>query len=202
MPGTGRPIPVLHVHPTRYCYRGDADPSRPGGITEIYRDLARDDDRTRQVTADVIAALSGGRNCLILTNWTSHLERIAALLRDAGHDPVVLRGGRGVKSRAAAQARLDRDPDGTPLLVAGTGPYVGEGFDCPSLDTLFLDAPRSHPRASSSSMSAVSCARIRARPPPKYTTITTSTPVSSPPLSPDAHPATSASGSPTRAASP
>ena len=141
MPGTGRPIPVLHVHPTRYCYRGDADPSRPGGITEIYRDLARDDDRTRQVTADVIAALSGGRNCLILTNWTSHLERIAALLRDAGDDPVVLRGGMGVKSRTAAQARLDRALDGTPLLVAGTGPYVGEGFDCPPLDTLFLAAP-------------------------------------------------------------
>ncbi len=27
------------------------------------------------------------------------------------------------------------------MLVVATGPYVGEGFDCPALDTLFLAAP-------------------------------------------------------------
>jgi superfamily II DNA or RNA helicase len=27
------------------------------------------------------------------------------------------------------------------LLVVATGPYIGEGFDCPALDALFLAAP-------------------------------------------------------------
>jgi superfamily II DNA/RNA helicase len=141
LPGTGRPVPVLHVHPTAYRYDGDADPSRPGGMTTIYRHLAADERRTRQVIADVIAALSKDRNCLVLTNRTGHLDRLAGLLRETGHDPVILRGGMGAKSRAAAPARLQPQPGGPPLLAVATGAYAGEGFDCPALDTLFLAAP-------------------------------------------------------------
>ena len=110
-------------------------------LTAIYRHLAADEQRTRQVIADVLTALSKDRNCLVLTNRTSHLERLADLLRDAGHDPVILRGGMGAKSRMAALARLQPHPGGPPLLVVATGPYAGEGFDCPALDTVFLAAP-------------------------------------------------------------
>jgi superfamily II DNA or RNA helicase len=97
--------------------------------------------RTRQVIADVLAALRKDRNCLVLTNRVSHLEKFVGLLREAGHDPVILRGGMGAKSRAAALVRLQPQPGGPPLLVVATAPYAGEGFDCPSLDTLFLAAP-------------------------------------------------------------
>jgi len=109
---SSRPAPVLYVHPTAYRYDGDADPSRPGGMTTIYRHLAADEQRARQVIADVLAALSKDRNCLILTSRTSHLEKFAGLLREAGHDPVILRGGMGAKSRAAALARLQPQPGG------------------------------------------------------------------------------------------
>jgi superfamily II DNA or RNA helicase len=144
LPGTapgGRPAPVLRLHPTRYCYTGDASPSTPGGMTVIYKDLIADEQRTGQVIADVAAALSQGRNCLILTNWTTHLEKLTDALRAMGHDPVVLRGGMGAKARAAALDRLQAQPGGPPLLAVATGPYAGEGFDCPALDTLFLAAP-------------------------------------------------------------
>src|ERR1700728_585841 len=66
--GTGRPAPVLYVHPTAYRYDRDADPSRPGGMSAIYRHLAADDQRTRQVISDVLTALGKDRNCLVLTN--------------------------------------------------------------------------------------------------------------------------------------
>jgi superfamily II DNA or RNA helicase len=47
----------------------------------------------------------------------------------------------GAKARTAALARLDPTRSDAPLLVVATGPYIGEGFDCPVLDTLFLTAP-------------------------------------------------------------
>src|SRR5690348_2782985 len=110
-------------------------------MTTIYRHLAADEQRRRQVIGDVLGALSKDRNCLVLTNRTSDLEKLGGLLREAGHDPVILRGGMGAKSRAAALARLQPQPGGPPLLAVATGPYAGEGFDCPALDTLFLAAP-------------------------------------------------------------
>ena len=135
------PDPVLHVHRTNYRYDGDADPQSPGGMAAIYRDLVADADRLRQVVGDVLEARERGRHCLVLTQWTSHLERLAADLADGGHTPVVLRGGMGVKERAAALEHLNQVEGEAPRLVVATGPFVGEGFDCPALDTLFLAAP-------------------------------------------------------------
>ena len=136
-----RPKPVLHVHPTAYRYTGDADPSAPGGISAIYRDLATNQARNRQIIDDVIDAHTRGRHCLVLTQWVEHLRVLDALLREHGLDPVVLRGGAGAKARAAALARLDPATADSPLLAVATGSYIGEGFDCPALDTLFLTAP-------------------------------------------------------------
>jgi superfamily II DNA or RNA helicase len=135
----GAPERSLTVHLTEFVYRGEADPSAPGGIAAVYRDLVADEARNQQVLIDVLAALARGRNCLVLTQWTAHVAVLADLLRAAGHDPVVLRGGAGAGQRRDALERLR--PDDGPLLVVATGPYIGEGFDCPALDTLFLVAP-------------------------------------------------------------
>jgi hypothetical protein len=135
LPGTtpaGRPAHVLRLHPTSYRYTGPANPSEPGGISAIYKDLIANEQRTRQITADVAAALSQGRNCLVLTNWTAHLDKLTEALRTTGHDPVILRGGMGAKERAAALARLQPQPGSSPPLAVATGPYAGEGFDCPA----------------------------------------------------------------------
>ena len=135
------PEPKLAVHTTEFAYAGTADPSDPGGIAAIYRDLVADESRNEQIVADVDAALERGRHCLVLTQWTGHVDRLAAALETRGHQPVVLKGGMNAKARTAALARLQATPDEPPLLVVATGPYVGEGFDCPVLDTLFLAAP-------------------------------------------------------------
>jgi superfamily II DNA or RNA helicase len=110
-------------------------------MAAIYRDLVADDARTTQVVDDVAAALKLGRHCLVLTQWTAHVERFAEEFQQRALDPVVLRGGMSATLRRDALARLHTPTEGSPLLVVATGPFVGEGFDCPILDTLFLAAP-------------------------------------------------------------
>jgi hypothetical protein len=63
----GSPDRVLTVHLTAFVYCGDADPSAPGGIAAIYRDLVADERRNQQLVADVVAALDRGRHCMLLT---------------------------------------------------------------------------------------------------------------------------------------
>jgi superfamily II DNA or RNA helicase len=138
---TQRPTPVLHLHDTAYRYLGDAEPTKPGGMAAIYRDLVADDARLTQIVDDVIAALEHGRHCLVLTQWTTHVERFADQFRQRSLDPVVLRGGMNTTARRDALARLHTPGGKIPLLAIATGPFVGEGFDCPVLDTLFLAAP-------------------------------------------------------------
>ena len=52
----------------------------------------------------------------------------------------VLRGGMSATERRAAEAAL-RVPGDQERLVLATGRYIGEGFDDPRLDTLFLTLP-------------------------------------------------------------
>ena len=167
-------------------------------MAAIYRDLVADDTRTAQVVTDVLAALARGRHCLVLTQWTAHLDRLADPLRAHGHDPVVLRGGMGAKARAAALARLEPQPDGRRCSSSPPAPTSARASTA-RRSTPSSSPHRSPSKADSSSTPAGSCARTRARPPPRSTTTTTSPPASSPPRWPNALPATSASASPTPA---
>jgi superfamily II DNA or RNA helicase len=136
------PQPVLYVHPTQFRYTGQADPSAPGGMAEIYRALIAHEARLEQIIADVLSAHAEGANILVLTTWIDHLNVIAERLRNAGKDVVVLSGQIKARQRRGISERLaNHTADDGPLLIVGTGSFIGEGFDCPALDTLFLASP-------------------------------------------------------------
>src|SRR5207237_10175858 len=52
-----------------------------------------------------------------------------------------LDGGATKKAREATLESIQTRPREEELLVIATGQYLGEGFDCPQLDTLFLAFP-------------------------------------------------------------
>jgi superfamily II DNA or RNA helicase len=136
------PHPVLHLHPTRFRYTGQADPSAPGGMAEIYRALIADEARLEQILTDVLSAHSDGANILVLTTWIDHLNALAERLRAAGKSVIVLSGQMKARQRREISEQLaNHTTDAAPLLLVGTSSFIGEGFDCPALDTLFLAAP-------------------------------------------------------------
>jgi superfamily II DNA or RNA helicase len=136
-----RPRPVLVVHPTSFQLAEPIDFFVPGAIAGLHTALAEDEARNQQILADVMESLARGRHCLVLAQRTGHVDHLAAALTERGLNPVVLKGGMGAKQRAAANERLIPSESGPPLLVVATGHFVGEGFDCPPLDTLFLAGP-------------------------------------------------------------
>jgi superfamily II DNA or RNA helicase len=124
----------LIVHETRHRTTEDGQ-----HIQTILRGIVEDTGRTMAICDDIAAAAAGGRNSLVLTRWTEHLGDIVANLAERGLDPLVLHGGLGKKARKAVTDRLAEIDAG--ILLVATASLLGEGFDCPPLDTLFLAFP-------------------------------------------------------------
>jgi superfamily II DNA or RNA helicase len=129
------PRRLLYVHETEFRHDEVAD------LAAVHAALAADKARNAQIVDDVETALHRGRNCLVLTRRIAHLEFLTALLAQRGHNALVLQGGMSVTERRAAVTSVAEAKAGDGLLVIGTTPFIGEGFDAPALDTLFLAGP-------------------------------------------------------------
>ncbi|MHB8463526.1 MAG: TOTE conflict system archaeo-eukaryotic primase domain-containing protein [Acidimicrobiales bacterium] len=111
-------------------------------IQTTFRGLVEDEKRTAAICDDIAGASRARRNCLVLTRWTEHLNAITETLAARGVEALVLHGQMGKKARAAVIERLAAPPaDDAGLVLAATASLLGEGFDCPPLDTLFLAFP-------------------------------------------------------------
>jgi superfamily II DNA or RNA helicase len=139
----GGPQRLLTVHETRFT-TGALDLSAPGAFAAVHQALAVDETRNTAIADDVVAALKRGRNCLVLTRRVAHVEALAATLAARGHQAILLQGAMTKTDRRTAVSRLADAKIGDGVLVIGTTPFIGEGFDAPALDTLFLAGPISY----------------------------------------------------------
>ena len=105
-------------------------------IAEVYRWLAENPKRNNRIIDDVAATLKEGSHPLVLTERREHAEHLSLLLTERGFQAVVLRGAMRAKERLEANEQLAEAQ-----VIVATGKYVGEGFDLPRLDTLFLALP-------------------------------------------------------------
>ncbi len=109
-------------------------------IQETFRGVVADVSRTRLICDDISVSVNEGRNSLVLTRWTEHLYAIVEDLATRGITAHVLQGGMSKKARRAVVDRLAQ-PGLVGTVLVATASFLGEGFDCPALDTVFLAFP-------------------------------------------------------------
>jgi len=100
-------------------------------------EIRLDESRNRMIVEDVLSALEAKEHPLVLTERVEHLSVLAEAFLKRGVSVVQLRGG--LSSRELDTALKGRDVE--KRVVVATGKFVGEGFDDPKLDALFLTMP-------------------------------------------------------------
>ena len=110
-------------------------------ITAMYQSLSEDTVRNDLIVKDICKAVDSGRTPIILTNRTSHVTLLAEKLKTTIPNVITLTGSDRTKDKREALQRLQTISPSEPLVIVATGKYVGEGFDYPRLDTLFLALP-------------------------------------------------------------
>lgn len=130
----------VFVRPTGFRQLGASQPDMRLEFHELYEELLHDERRNQMICADVLGTLREGRSPLVLTERVEHAETLATLLSPVA-DLIVLHGGQSKKDLKAALARISENPADAQRIILATGKLVGEGFDEPRLDTLFLALP-------------------------------------------------------------
>jgi superfamily II DNA or RNA helicase len=110
-------------------------------IQELFQHVAEDSHRTKSIVDKVKELYKQGRNILVLTERTDHLESIKEDLSSSIDTFYFLHGRMSKKQRATVINELDELPADAPRVLLATGKLVGEGFDHPPLDTLVLAMP-------------------------------------------------------------
>ena len=138
----------LMIRQTGFAFPEGEDTS----IQEVFAALVQNQERTARICDDILEALENGGRCLVLSERKEHCRAIAGRLVREGKVPFVLDGGLRKRARDAILDAIRSkvrergepktgEPPATDLLVIATGQYLGEGFDCPQIDTLFLAFP-------------------------------------------------------------
>jgi len=110
-------------------------------IGGIYTEISTSEIRNKLIIDDVVESVKEGRNPLILTERTAHVKVLADALKALLPNVITLTGSMSAKERKTAMEMLAATPAGNSIVLVATGKLVGEGFDEPRLDTLFLAMP-------------------------------------------------------------
>ena len=110
-------------------------------ITEIYKHICESNYRNELIVADIVHAIDTGRNPLVLTERTSHIDQLVNLMSEKDFEVIVLSGNLKTSERKESIRKIRALREEDRFVIVATGKLIGEGFDEARLDTLFMAMP-------------------------------------------------------------
>ena len=112
----------------------------------VWQKLVEDSERNMLLVSDIAHAIRSKRIALVLSDRKDHLtllrERVSRGFENESSCLTVLEGSLSARQRTAAiEEFLAAIKEGCPACLFATSSLLGEGFDLPILDTLFLAMP-------------------------------------------------------------
>ena len=129
------------VRPTGFRAPGLPEGDARMEFHQLYEALIQDTGRNGMICDDVIGAVRAGRFPLVITERIEHLDMLEERFSGKVQHLITLKGGMGKKQIKSAMNALAEVPENESRVLLATGGYIGEGFDEPRLDTLFLTLP-------------------------------------------------------------
>ena len=110
-------------------------------INEYYKIIVENENRNKLLADDIKRCVEAGRTPIVLTKFTEHAKSIYKLVENYADRLFLLIGEKSAKSLKDARIQMEQVDKNQSLIVVANGQLVGEGFDFPRLDTLFMADP-------------------------------------------------------------
>lgn len=108
---------------------------------EAYAIIHNNDVRDEQIIEDVKNCVAAGRTPVVLSRYKDHSEKFYERLKSYADHVFLMTGNNSKKEHRKILEQMHQVDKNESLILIATGSLVGEGFDFPRLDTLFMATP-------------------------------------------------------------
>ena len=108
---------------------------------EAYEMIHKNDVREEQIIEDVKNCVAAGRTPVVLSRYKDHSEKFYERLKGYADHVFLMTGNNSKKEHRKILEQMHQVDKNESLILIATGSLVGEGFDFPRLDTLFMATP-------------------------------------------------------------
>lgn len=109
-------------------------------FTEICNELYINQKRNHLIIQDIQKEIKEQKNIIVLTDRKEHIQILYNQLNYEDYSVFTLSGDISIKERVSIREQLKNDK----YIIIATSQLIGEGFDLPSLNTMFITMPISY----------------------------------------------------------
>lgn len=105
-------------------------------------DIIRDNEmRDNIIVDDIKECVSAGRTPVVLSKYKEHSQKLYERLKNYADHVFLMTGNNSKKEHKHILEQLHQVDDSETVILIAIGSLIGEGFDFPRLDTLFMAMP-------------------------------------------------------------